>query len=550
MAISPAAVAGPSRPVDPILQTIVETNTFECDWETLKDHLTSSLISTVPLFLSQRPRKAYVHPGGTNLRPVDIRAASPSPARESSRLDTAPPSDSLLLSPDHPTTDLDPPLPSFGSSTEINGLNGGTGSGSSGGVGEGGAEDDPASSPNGMGLSSSYDSIEFKPSTVGGLIIPPFPPLDPNRKRSEGSLPPLGSVGTAGTIKANGHANRFEEDWDEEVVIGGKKLPEWMDEVEGKEEVERLINILDEMEDPPFTIQRIAELLVSPTRIHTSLGKFLRAIEKSLLVTSSWEPPSYIPMPMSLIAPTEPVFSAASSSASPARSTISLDDEESMMPRGSATPMFSPITFFREESTDGDMEVDLSEPMTGQPGEDHQAVRAEDGLMSPLLLGDESPKPNDGPASGENVDGGFKFAPAPQVRSPTPEPEQSRGGGGSSANPNALSLSGSISLETGESSDPGNQPYLGRVDELDTGPMVSAPELEGETARGAGEAGNMVQHGMSDRPVPLSSTTVVKDEERKIAPKPKTLEERFTSGSGVEEENGENKAGEAEAKDD
>jgi hypothetical protein len=38
---------------------------------------------------------------------------------------------------------------------------------------------------------------------------------------------------------------------------------------------------------------------------------------------------------------------------------------------------------------------------------------------------------------------------------------------------------------------------------------------------GAGEGGNMTPHGMSDKPVPISSTTVVGEEERKIAGMPR-----------------------------
>ena len=262
---------------------------------------------------------------------------------------------------------------------------------------------------------------------------------------------------------------------------------------------------------PPFTVQRIAELLLSPTSSHSSLGKFLRAIEKCLLVTSTWEQPSYDPEPLSLFSASQ-AFPASSISSSPARSTVSMDDEESMMPRGSATPMFSPIAFLpRDDADGGDMDVD---PPPGQE------QRLEDGLMSPLMLGGES-SPN--PATG-----GFQFAPSPQVRSPTPEPEP-----GSSKSPPCPRAA------QNESHDPGHQSYLGRVDELDTGPVKPSPTTgEGNAedgAQGAGEGGNMVQHGMSDKPVPLSSTTVVKDEERKIAPIPKTLEERFTSGSAESE---------------
>ncbi|KAI8582904.1 hypothetical protein K450DRAFT_225381 [Umbelopsis ramanniana AG] len=49
----------------------------------------------------------------------------------------------------------------------------------------------------------------------------------------------------------------------------------------------RIIDIIDNMEEPPFTIQRFAELLVSPTRHYTSRVKYLRAVEKVILITST-----------------------------------------------------------------------------------------------------------------------------------------------------------------------------------------------------------------------------------------------------------------------
>ena len=43
--------------------------------------------------------------------------------------------------------------------------------------------------------------------------------------------------------------NVFDDEWDEEVVIGGKKLAGWMDEEEGKKEANRLVKMLDEMDE-------------------------------------------------------------------------------------------------------------------------------------------------------------------------------------------------------------------------------------------------------------------------------------------------------------
>ena len=42
--------------------------------------------------------------------------------------------------------------------------------------------------------------------------------------------------------------NVFEDEWDEDVVIGGKKMVGWMDEEDGKKEIERLATILEGMD--------------------------------------------------------------------------------------------------------------------------------------------------------------------------------------------------------------------------------------------------------------------------------------------------------------
>lgn len=208
--------------------------------------------------------------------------------------------------------------------------------------------------------------------------------------------------------------------------------------------------------------------MIAPTRQHTSLGKFLRAVEKMLTVTTAYAPPSYVyvaPAPFDLGAgPTSP------------SSVISEMDADSTVPPASMTPMFSPIPFLA-----GD---ELGEPMLDEGN-------APEGLMSPLMLSSESNGVFQ-PQQPQNGGG----------RSPTPEPE-----------------------EEGEASNPGNEPYLGRVDELDAGPLAHTNGAdEGEIATGRGESGNMTPHGMHSRPEPLSSTTVIKDEDREIAPLPARAE--------------------------
>ncbi|KAF7295048.1 hypothetical protein MIND_01043000 [Mycena indigotica] len=48
-----------------------------------------------------------------------------------------------------------------------------------------------------------------------------------------------------------------------------------------------VFELLDQFESAPFTIQRVCELCLEPQKHYTSVGKYLRALEKTLLVTST-----------------------------------------------------------------------------------------------------------------------------------------------------------------------------------------------------------------------------------------------------------------------
>ncbi|KAF9954556.1 protein phosphatase 4, regulatory subunit 2 [Mortierella alpina] len=50
---------------------------------------------------------------------------------------------------------------------------------------------------------------------------------------------------------------------------------------------ERINGLLDAFTSAPFTIQRVCELLSNPTEHHSNLIKYLRAVEKVLMITSS-----------------------------------------------------------------------------------------------------------------------------------------------------------------------------------------------------------------------------------------------------------------------
>ncbi|KAG8920827.1 hypothetical protein FRC00_009479, partial [Tulasnella sp. 408] len=142
--------------------------------------------------------------------------------------------------------------------------------------------------------------IEQRPSTQHGLILPPFP-------------------------------RRVNEE--------GKVMPTRLTVSEANEEMERLFGMLDEFDEhPPFTIQRICELLTRPS-IYKSLGKFLRAFERTLLVTS-----------------TADQYTSDTYAATAAQSVISPTLSDTAL-KLAMTPLFSPIPFLHPEL----------DPVTGQP---------------------------------------------------------------------------------------------------------------------------------------------------------------------------------------
>lgn len=91
------------------------------------------------------------------------------------------------------------------------------------------------------------DSDEaLRPTTHGGLVIPPFPPLDPNRRRPHVMVINASEARLNGTPAA-ARGNLFEDEWDDEVIIGGRKLPSWYDEEEGRKEVEKVAQRIEEL---------------------------------------------------------------------------------------------------------------------------------------------------------------------------------------------------------------------------------------------------------------------------------------------------------------
>ncbi|EJF65910.1 PPP4R2-domain-containing protein [Dichomitus squalens LYAD-421 SS1] len=135
----------------------------------------------------------------------------------------------------------------------------------------------------------------------GGLKLPPFPP----REYPAGiSNPPPKvdlSENEAQDLKTNIYAQ--------------------LDEFDGYEEY-----------STPFTIQRLCELCVDPRKHYKYIGKYLRAVEKTLLITSTWD--SFPPL-SEIDSTYSPVGHSSIST-----STVSAPN----------TPMFSPIPFLHEDA--------------------------------------------------------------------------------------------------------------------------------------------------------------------------------------------------------
>lgn len=107
------------------------------------------------------------------------------------------------------------------------------------------------------------------PSTAGGLIIPPFRPLQPRAQ-----------TGIAGAFaRVNGATV------DPDVAIGGKVLKAYMTPDVAWPQLGEVMELLDGDARPPFTAQRLGELITEPTKAYRSIGKYLRAVEKLLRVS-------------------------------------------------------------------------------------------------------------------------------------------------------------------------------------------------------------------------------------------------------------------------
>lgn len=131
-------------------------------------------------------------------------------------------------------------------------------------------------------------------------------------------------------------------------------------------------------DDPPFTIQRVCELCVRPKQHYKALGKYLRAVEKSLLVTSSWN-----------------AFPAEESNHDgPTISSLSMTAGLLSAP---TTPLFSPIFFHHEDARRSKSQSPPPSPLTLSGMESMGHVEPLEG-MPPKALGlvDELDDPSPG----------------------------------------------------------------------------------------------------------------------------------------------------------
>ncbi|KAJ7046640.1 PPP4R2-domain-containing protein [Mycena alexandri] len=100
---------------------------------------------------------------------------------------------------------------------------------------------------------------------------------------------------------------------------------------EAAEMKQSVFELLDQFEsNPPFTIQRVCELSLYPRRNYTSVGKYLRAMEKALLVTSTHD--SFPPLTESEKDTTIRTMSSIGGNSVP------------------PTPLFSPIPFLHDDA--------------------------------------------------------------------------------------------------------------------------------------------------------------------------------------------------------
>jgi len=204
-------------------------------------------------------------------------------------------------------------------------------------------EQRPRSSPRSLPSSSPSTSTSSPVGASGlsGLVIPPFP------KRE---------------LRPNTSMRTFKNT---------------MNEQEANEMKNQVFQQLEEFDnEPPFTIQRLCELCLEPKRHYKSIGKYLRALEKTILVTSSRDMYSE-ELKADFIAPGG-----------------GFGDRDSL--RLTMTPVFSPISFLHDDARRSRSPSPFELAVTRHPEEASTPVEPPSGRKVGIGMVDELDDPSPG----------------------------------------------------------------------------------------------------------------------------------------------------------
>ncbi|KAH9043316.1 PPP4R2-domain-containing protein [Lactarius pseudohatsudake] len=189
--------------------------------------------------------------------------------------------------------------------------------------------------------SQGYDTTLERISSTDVLEFDPFPPtivvalthlniaafLADSHKTSSIYVPPFSPrPSTNGGLKLPPFTSRER---DESNPNEAPKAEYTVEEVAAAKET--IYSQLDGFDSAPFTIQRLADLCARPRENYTALGKYCRALEKSLFVTSTWN--SFPPLPSQ---PKDTMGIAAT--------------RAGLLSSIPSTPLFSPISFLHDDA--------------------------------------------------------------------------------------------------------------------------------------------------------------------------------------------------------
>ncbi|CAE6461688.1 unnamed protein product [Rhizoctonia solani] len=193
----------------------------------------------------------------------------------------------------------------------------------------------PPPSPSPPYLVSPLATLDLQPSTPLGLVIAPFP-----------ARPDLELHGAG--LNGNGAV------WD---TSSGRALPAKLNAEEAREELGRIFAYLHDFDSaPPFTVQRLAELVVKPRGHYKNVGKYIRALERTLLVTSTHKDYPLDTYALETQNGTQPVVGGAGSVSSRASTPGPLDIARS--------PLFTPIPFLHRPAPNSHRSLSRSPPPT------------------------------------------------------------------------------------------------------------------------------------------------------------------------------------------